>query len=155
MCLHPWGMTTGAPPHKQQLHRHPSTTAATPPPTPAAKSSHGYRVVPSYLWAIGIQSMTQNSITNLPNYNSTPVVTELYIYDTYLTNSNLANMHATLKPSMLELSCTRIELSSFAAHLEQPNEVDSATLSTFGQNTATISMPSMTPPSTMLPINLF
>ena len=56
MCLHPQGMATGAPPHNQQLHRHPGTTAATPPPTPAAKSSHGYTVVPSYLWALGIQS---------------------------------------------------------------------------------------------------
>jgi len=44
MCLHPRGMTTGAPPHKQQLHCHPGTTTATPPPTPAAKSSHGYTV---------------------------------------------------------------------------------------------------------------
>ena len=96
-----------------------------------------------------------NSIPNLANYNSTPVVTELYIYDTYLTNSNLANMHATLKPSMLELSCTRIELSSFAAHLEQPNEADPVTLSIFGQNTGTVAIPSITPLLTMLPISLY
>jgi hypothetical protein len=42
MCLHTRGMTTGAPPHQQQLHQHPGTTMATPPPTPTAKSSHSY-----------------------------------------------------------------------------------------------------------------
>jgi hypothetical protein len=42
MCLHPLGMITGAPPHQQQLHQHPGTTTATPPPTPAAKPPHGY-----------------------------------------------------------------------------------------------------------------
>jgi hypothetical protein len=61
-------------------------------------------------------------------------------------------MHATLKPSMLEPPCAEIELSSFAAHLEQPDEVDSAALLTFGHNTTTVAIPSMTPPSTTLPI---
>ena len=53
------GYDYGRSSHKQQLHRHPGTTAATPPPTPAAKSSHGYTVVPSYLWTLGIQSTNQ------------------------------------------------------------------------------------------------
>jgi len=35
-------MTTGAPPHKQQLHWHPDDPAASPSPKPAAKSSHRY-----------------------------------------------------------------------------------------------------------------
>ena len=35
-------MTTDVSPHKQQLHQHPGTTTASPPPTPAAKSSLGY-----------------------------------------------------------------------------------------------------------------
>jgi len=64
-------------------------------------------------------------------------------------------MHATLKPSMLEPLCTEFELSPFAAHLEQPDEADPAALSTFGQNTATVALPSMTPPSTTLPISLY
>jgi len=63
MCLHPRGMTMGAPPHKQQLHRHPGATAAMPLPTPATKSSHGYTVVPSYLWALGIQSTTHQTLS--------------------------------------------------------------------------------------------
>ena len=63
MCLlNSRGMTMGAPPRKQQLHRHPGTTAATLPRTSAAKSfhsSHGYTVVPLYLWAVEIQSTIQ------------------------------------------------------------------------------------------------
>src|SRR6185312_1447434 len=113
-------------------------------------------VVPSYLLAIGIQSTTLTLSLVLPYYNTTPVVTELvHIFDTYPTNSNLANMHATLKPSMLESPCTGLELSPFAAHLEQPDEADPTLLSTFEQNTVTVVMPSMTPPSTTLPISLY
>jgi hypothetical protein len=52
-------------------------------------------------------------------------------------------MHATLKSSMLELQCTGLESSPFAAHLEQPDEADPAALSTFGQNTATVALPSI------------
>ena len=64
-------------------------------------------------------------------------------------------MHATLKPSMHEPPCIGLESSPFAAHLEQPDEADPASLSTFGQNTATIALHSMTPPSATLPINLY
>ena len=84
MHLHPRGMTTGTPPHKQQLHRHPSTTAATPPPIPAAKSSHRYTVVSSYLWTLEIQSTAQTLSLTYQTYNSTPIVTKLYTYSTYI-----------------------------------------------------------------------
>ena len=85
MCLHPRGMTMDVSPYKQQLHRHPGTTAATPPPTLGAKSSHSYTVVPSYLWALGIKSTTQNlSLTYKlefkSNYNQI-----VHIFDTYPT----------------------------------------------------------------------
>jgi len=55
-----------------------------PLPTPAAKSSHGYTVVPSYLWALGIQSTTQTLFLTYQIYNSTPIVTELYTYLTHI-----------------------------------------------------------------------
>ena len=83
MRLHPREMTTGAPPHKQQLHRHPGTTAATPPPIPTAKSSHSYTVVPLYLWALEIQSTTQILSLTYQTYNSTPIVTKPYTYSTH------------------------------------------------------------------------
>jgi hypothetical protein len=52
-----------------QLHSHVGTTAATPLPTPAAKSSHGYNG--SVLIFIGRRDTKydQDSIPNLPNYN--------------------------------------------------------------------------------------
>jgi len=43
-------MTMSAPPHKQQLYRHPGTTTATPPPTPAAQvvsELHGSALKPT------------------------------------------------------------------------------------------------------------
>jgi hypothetical protein len=64
-------------------------------------------------------------------------------------------MHATLKLSMLEPLYTRLESSPYAAHLEQPDDDDLAALSTFGQNTATVALSSMTPPSTTLPISFY
>lgn len=93
MCLHPRGMTTGAPPHNQQLPRHPGTTATTPSPTAAAKSSHGYTVVPSYLWALGIQSTTQTLSLVLPylQLNSSRNRT-VHIFDTYLTSVSLPSL---------------------------------------------------------------
>jgi hypothetical protein len=83
MCLHPRVMTTGAHPHQQQLHRHPGTTAATPPPTPAAKSSHGYNG--SALKFMGRDTKyDQDSTSILPNYNSSPTIIELYTYSTHI-----------------------------------------------------------------------
>jgi hypothetical protein len=67
-----------------------------PPPTPAAKSSLGYTVVPSYLWALGIQSTTQTLSLTYQNYNSTPVVTELYTYSTHI-------QHTRWSPNRLQL----------------------------------------------------
>ena len=127
MCLHPRGITTGAPPHNQQLHRHPGTTAATPPPTPAAQVLS--RLHGSALIFMGPRDTKYDpsSIPSLPNYNSSPNCNQnVHIFDTYLTNSTLANIHATLKPSMLEPPCTGLESSPFTAHLEQHDEADPA-----------------------------
>ena len=84
MCLHPRGMTTGAPPHKQQLHRHPGTTAATPLPTPAIQVVS--RLHGSALIFMGPRDIkyVPNSIPNLSNYNSSPVVTKAYTYSTHI-----------------------------------------------------------------------
>jgi hypothetical protein len=83
MCLHPRDMTTDTPPHKHQLHRHPDTTATTPPPTPAAKSSLGNG---SALIFMGRRDTKydRDSTTILPNYNSSPIVIELYTYSTHI-----------------------------------------------------------------------
>ena len=95
-----------------------------------------------------------NSIPSLPNYNSSPNRNQtVHIFDTYPTNSTLVNMHATLKLSMLEPPCTGLESSPFAAHIEQPDEADPVALRTFGQNTTTVALLSITPPSTTLPIS--
>ena len=88
-----------------------------------------------------------NYIHNLPNYNSSPIVIKLYTYSTQNpTNSILANMNATLKSSMLEPSCTGLESSPFAAHLEQSDDANPAASPTFKQNTTTVAISSMTLP---------
>ena len=84
MCLHPQGMITGAPPHIQQLHQYSGTTAAMPPPTPAAQVVS--RLHGSVLIFMGPRDTKYdpNSIPNLPNYNSSSVVTKLYTYSTHI-----------------------------------------------------------------------
>jgi hypothetical protein len=74
MCLHHRGMTTGAHPHQQQLHRHPGTTAATPPPTPAAKSSHDYNSSTLIFMSRRYTNNDRDSTPTVPNYNSSPTV---------------------------------------------------------------------------------
>jgi hypothetical protein len=77
MCLHPRGMTTGAPPHQQQLHRHSGTTAV-------AKSSHGYNGSALIFMGRRDTKYDEDSTRILPNYNSSPTVTELYTYSTHI-----------------------------------------------------------------------
>jgi hypothetical protein len=84
MCLHPRGMTTGAPPHQRQLHQHPGTTAATTPPTPTAKSSDGYNDSALIFMGRRDTKYEQDSTPILPNYNSSPTVTGLYTYSTHI-----------------------------------------------------------------------
>ena len=84
MCLHFWGMTTGTPPHKQQLHRHQGTTAATPPLTPdvqVVSRLHGSALI---FMSSRNTKYDPNSIPNLPNNNSSPIVTKLYTYSTHI-----------------------------------------------------------------------
>jgi hypothetical protein len=67
MCLHSRGMTMGATPHQQLLHRHPGTTAAMSPPTSAAKSSHCYNGSALIFMARRDTKYNQDSTPILPN----------------------------------------------------------------------------------------
>jgi hypothetical protein len=85
MCLHPQGMTTGAPPHQQQLHRHPGATAATLPPTPAAKSSPGYNGSALIFMGHRVQSTTKTLPYPTKLQLKSNCNRSVYIFDTYLT----------------------------------------------------------------------
>ena len=60
------------------------TTAATPPPTPAAKSSLGYNSSALIFMSPKDTKYDPNSIPNLLNYNSSPIIIKLYTYWTYI-----------------------------------------------------------------------
>jgi len=58
MCLILAALTTDAPPHKQQLHRHPGDPAVSPPPKSVTKSSYGYNKGGLILWLPRTHSLT-------------------------------------------------------------------------------------------------